>query len=93
MQGGTQGGIDEFRQFLCAFAFEADMNMDTAGGVHGMSLLVQYADDLDELDDPGFAFENRGDDFDSDVSGFVGADTAITFGDPAFWQVGNLLAG
>ena len=50
-----------------------------------MSLLVQDFDDLDELDDPGFAFEYRADDFDSDVSGFFGADTAITLGDPAFW--------
>ena len=87
------GGVDEFRQLLCALPFEPDMDMDSAGGVHGVSLLIQDFDDLDELDDPGFASEYRGDDFDSDMSGFIGADTAIILGDPAFRQIGDLFAG
>jgi hypothetical protein len=58
------GSIDEFGQFLCAPALESDMHMDSASVIHGVSLLVQDADDLDELDDTGFSFEYRGDDFD-----------------------------
>ena len=57
-----------------------------------MSLLIQDTDDFDKLNDPGFASENRGDDFDSDVSGFISADASVALSDPAFRQVGDLLA-
>ena len=88
-----RGGVDEFGQFLCAPSFETDVNMDSAGVIHSMSFFVQDSDDLDELDDPGFALEDWADDFDSDMTGFVGVDAAIALGDPAFRQVRNLLAG
>ena len=57
-----------------------------------MSFLVQDADDFDELNDPGFATEYRGDDFDGDMSVFVDSDASIALDDPAFGQVGNLFA-
>ena len=57
-----------------------------------MPLLFQDADDFDDLNDPGFAPENRRYDFNSDVSGFIDSDASIALGDPAFRQVGNLLA-
>ena len=57
-----------------------------------MPLLVQDADDFDDLDDPGFASEYRRDDFDGYVSGFIDSDASIALGDPALRQVGNLYA-
>ena len=57
-----------------------------------MSLFIQDTDDFDELDDSGFAFEYRGDNFDSYMTGFVGADASVVLGNPTFRQLGDLFA-
>jgi len=89
----VRGGVDKFGQFRRRLPLESDMNMNSARRIHGMPLLIQDTDNFDELDDPGFASEYRRDNFDSNVSDFVGADTSIALGNPTFRQVGNLLAG
>jgi len=87
-----RGDRDEFRQLFGTPVLEPDVNVNAAGGIHGMSLLVQDTDDFNELSDTGFAFENRGNNFNSDVPGFVNSDASVVLGDPAFRQIGDLFA-
>ena len=86
------GGVDEFRQLLCAPALKPNMAVYSTCGIHSMPLLVEDANDLDELNDTGFASKYRRDDFNSDVSGFIDPDASIALGNPTFRQVGNLYA-